>query len=307
MPTDFEDEIRQGYERGWCFTPLYGKRPFLTDWQNFPRHTLDQVIAWSRRFNIGLRTGINSGIGVIDIDPGATMRPQDFPRTATAVTGGGGHHLYYKVDRAVKNSQSDVAPSVDVRGDGGQVVFVGSKHHVTQKVYAWFPGLSPNEIALADFPYSMLPTRLPLPPSVPPLAPTGPMGDSEKRAMAYLAKCDDAISGAGGHNATLRVACECRRFGLNRPSMLRVMDWFNSNKCSPPWSVRELEHKVDSAITLVDADGRFGVRLQERPSHATYVSPRPPPPSRPAPPAMGPPSRPVPPPRIQTLNELETY
>jgi hypothetical protein len=68
-----------------------------------------------------------------------------------------------------------------------------------------------------------------------------------ERAKAYLDKLPNAISGSGGHNATLRAACECVRFGLTEFEMFDAMNWYNENKCQPKWSPAELAHKISTA------------------------------------------------------------
>src|SRR5690606_22459548 len=70
------------------------------------------------------------------------------------------------------------------------------------------------------------------------------MASRERRCRAYLEKCPDAISGQGGHNATLRAACECFRFGLDEATAWSVMRWFNDVKTGgEPWTEKELAHK----------------------------------------------------------------
>lgn len=64
--------------------------------------------------------------------------------------------------------------------------------------------------------------------------------------LAYLDILPPAISGSGGHNATFRAACECVRFGLTDAEALAALRRYNA-RCSPPWSERELQHKLDSA------------------------------------------------------------
>lgn len=75
------------------------------------------------------------------------------------------------------------------------------------------------------------------------------------RALAYLNKLPSANSGSGGHNATLRAACECARFGLSESEMWEAMSWYNSNRCTPAWSERELRHKIDDAQKIVGTSG----------------------------------------------------
>lgn len=67
------------------------------------------------------------------------------------------------------------------------------------------------------------------------------------RAMAYLEKLPSAVSGSGGHNATLRAACECVRFGLSDSETWEAMSWYNLNRCQPVWREHELRHKINDA------------------------------------------------------------
>ena len=76
------DNVSHGYERGWSFTPLNGKRPVLTAWQKRPRETLAEALAWVAKGNVGLRTGRTSGIIVIDVDEGGDISGLDMPPTA---------------------------------------------------------------------------------------------------------------------------------------------------------------------------------------------------------------------------------
>ncbi len=85
--------------------------------------------------------------------------------------------------------------------------------------------------------------------------------EAVRRCRAYLEKCDDAISGKGGHNATFRAACECFGFGLNDQDAWYMITWFNSAKCRPKWSDSELKHKLEDAKKSVTKAGGFGKRL----------------------------------------------
>lgn len=72
--------------------------------------------------------------------------------------------------------------------------------------------------------------------------------DLEERICRYLSKCDAAISGSGGHNTTFNVACILvNGFGLDATKALHFLQIYNQ-RCQPPWSERELIHKVESAI-----------------------------------------------------------
>lgn len=147
------DEVIKGFARGWQFTPLGGKRPKLKAWAKLPPCTLNECEAWATAGNVGLRTGSISGVVVLDLDAGSGRSPDDFPASVTARTGKG-WHVYYAAPkgRVVRNQAGKIDHHIDVRGDGGQVVFPGSVHPETGAVYEWFEGRSPDEIGLAVFP-----------------------------------------------------------------------------------------------------------------------------------------------------------
>jgi hypothetical protein len=67
------------------------------------------------------------------------------------------------------------------------------------------------------------------------------------RARKFIAKIPPAVSGQGGHNRTFHVACVLViGFGLSEDDALVLIAEWNLT-CSPPWSERELEHKVRDA------------------------------------------------------------
>lgn len=70
----------------------------------------------------------------------------------------------------------------------------------------------------------------------------------EKRALAYLKTIDGAVSGAGGHTQTLRAAVSLARgFDLSEETTFQIL-WSEYNqRCSPPWSEKELRHKARQA------------------------------------------------------------
>lgn len=140
-------------------TPLRGKVPILSGWQRAPGPTVSQAIAWARAGNVGVRTGKASGLVVIDVDiaKGGDALRLGLPPTVTVRTGGGGQHFYFRhPGGAVPNSVGRLGPHVDVRGDGGQVVFVGSVHPETGRAYVWAAGRSPEDVRVADCPKDVL-------------------------------------------------------------------------------------------------------------------------------------------------------
>jgi Bifunctional DNA primase/polymerase, N-terminal len=88
---------------------------------------------------LAICTGTVAGLAVVDIDPRnggqldrALMRP-----TATAATGGGGWHLYYRHPGGPLLPALAGRPGVDVKADGGYVVAPPSAHPATRARYRW--------------------------------------------------------------------------------------------------------------------------------------------------------------------------
>ena len=219
MSTDLQKNIRHGYGLGWSFTPLNGKVPITKGWQDAPRETLEEALAWAAKGNVGLRTGSTSGVVVIDLDEYKDeYDPQAaealaLPTTVTARTGGGGRQLYYahRGQIHVGNSAGKLAPAVDVKGDGGQVVFPGSVHPETGKQYEWVSGLEPWAVDLAELPAHIV-ERLTTPNTPPQTAPVAPRANipanGDKYATTALEREVAAVCGAqnGTRNETLNKA-----------------------------------------------------------------------------------------------------
>ena len=102
-----------------------------------------------RRANIGLMTGAESGIAVIDVDLPTAFASLDRlvaatpGTTLTGLTGGGGVHLFYATDDPeLGNSAGRLPglegelPGVDLRANGGYVVVPPSVHRSGAR-YAW--------------------------------------------------------------------------------------------------------------------------------------------------------------------------
>ena len=103
---------------------------------------------------------------------------------------------------------------------------------------------------------------------------TKPTSDDNRieRARRYVAKMPAAVSGQGGHNATFHVACVLFRFGLDDTDARRLLTEYSA-RCQPPWSARELDHKIESAKAEVAAKGEFCAWLaDDRPRTAVRDS-----------------------------------
>jgi hypothetical protein len=83
-----------------------------------------------------------------------------------------------------------------------------------------------------------------------------------KRAREYMARVPGAVSGSGGHQQTWEGAINCiRGFDLTLSEAHEILDEYN-RRCDPPWTEREIEHKLDG-IMKADRVGR-GWLLEDR-------------------------------------------
>lgn len=102
-------------------------------------------------------------------------------------------------------------------------------------------------------------TRAPSAPAPSP-APVGDRGELLARAARHVEGLPPAISGEGGHAATFKAALALvRGFNLTPDEARPIMDSYN-NRCEPPWSSRELDHKIDSAAASTKTPEGFMLR-----------------------------------------------
>jgi KaiC/GvpD/RAD55 family RecA-like ATPase len=78
----------------------------------------------------------------------------------------------------------------------------------------------------------------------------------DERIAAYVDACDPAISGQAGHNRTFSVACSLvNGFDLSGSAALFWLKRYNE-RCQPPWSEFDLDHKIKDAQKAVHDKAR---------------------------------------------------
>ena len=125
-----------------------GKEPACSNGLLAATTDLARITLWWESIpdlNIGIATGAVSGVFVLDVD--GTEGEQSLrqleqsngalPPTVEAITGKG-RHCYFRIGEhgAVRNSASQIAPGLDIRGDGGYVIAPPSIHP-SGRPYAW--------------------------------------------------------------------------------------------------------------------------------------------------------------------------
>ncbi|MCC6805826.1 MAG: bifunctional DNA primase/polymerase [Deltaproteobacteria bacterium] len=196
-------------------------------------------------FNIGMPTGRMSGVVVVDVDidkGGSLDSLGAFAPTLSASTGNG-LHLYFAAEGRELRSRVGILPGVDVRADGGYVV-VPPSVHPSGKRYAWI-----DRVALSPLPAALfaLLSKSSESASSPPHAAPVEADVRLARARAYIGAMPGAVSGKRGHDTTFRVALALvRGFGLAVEEAWPIFHEYNA-RCVPPWSERELGHKLIEA------------------------------------------------------------
>jgi hypothetical protein len=279
-PTNDEriEEARRALDRNWALIVLKGKVPVQKGWQTREPYPLKTLRNWiNSGHNLGLRTGAISGVIVIDDDSpdGSASAALNLPKTVSIITGSGKRHYYFAApDIKVGNSVKSLADGIDVRGDGGQVVFVGSIHPTTGRPYTWAPGLSPDEVELAQLPDHLLDALRPKPraPRTPRRKPRIKLLDDDaaantkaeepRRLEAYVRAARDAEldrvydSSEGERNNTLNTAA----FALGQLVGAGALD-HNTVKTDLLNAARSIglpEHEANATI-----DSGLGAGIQE--------------------------------------------
>lgn len=160
-------------------------------------------------------------------------------------TPGGGYHVHARMRRGVERSRK-----IRVHGEPVDLLTGVSLSILPPSVneagvpYEWLtPGLPPiSELPVANVGWTRERTRWTVRQLV--------IDDADaacRRARAYLAHIEGAISGQRGHDRTMRVAgVLVQKFGLSVEQALPLFFEWN-NQCEPPWTERELLHKLHDA------------------------------------------------------------
>ena len=172
-------------------------------------------------------------------------------------SGSGGRHYFFLPDARVGN-RVRFARGLDTRSNGGYLVAAPSGHSSGIR-YRWHT--PPRQQAVATAPEWLVELVSQRTPTIPAPRPGPPATDAMRRASAYLRTIEPAVSGQGGHGMLWRaaLACVCR-FGLPREQAMHLLVSEYNPRCQPPWSERELDHKVRSA----EQQGHMS-RIEDRP------------------------------------------
>ncbi len=227
--------------------PLHGKHPAISKKQGgngFYDATTDPatIARWERKYrncNWGIRTGVESGIIVLDVDlpdGPATLRAWeqrhgDLPATFTVRTGSGGLHRYYRhPGGCVVSVHNDgvLGKDLHLKADGGYVVAPGGIHPDTHKPY---------EI-VADVPVADAPAWL-----------LALLRDNGKVKSKTVAGNGSSILEGERDNTLISIAGSLRRQGQSQEQIEAALHEVNQTRCKPPMEMRDVKRIAKSAAT----------------------------------------------------------
>ena len=155
------------------------------------------------------------------------------PETATAITGRGGMHLFYKTDREIKKSENGEL-HIDIRGKGSYAMLAPSVHPNGNVVY-W--DLDPDDYGFAEaneLVYKLIEDVQPK------------KKDSEKQVIPT-----ESVKEGEGRNVFLyKQGCSARAKNADDDVIRSFLTTLNMLKCTPPVSEVELEKVIESVCKL---------------------------------------------------------
>jgi hypothetical protein len=258
MPDEANKAALEYAERGWFVFPILPRKkiPYKGfGWKEKSTNDPDVVRAVIEHprykdCNWALDCG-RSNLLVLDVDiykPGAAKAFADLPGEVsspyTVKSPRGGTHYHY--EGTGPSTADKLGPGLDTRGAGGYVLIPGSETEDGR-----YTCETPFSGGLQPPPPFVLESLGPPPPERLPDADI-PISDPDQphhieQAKAYIKHAPEATEGDGGDATTYYVACKLRDFNLSRMTALEILSEWNEEKANPPWTLDELQKKIDNA------------------------------------------------------------
>lgn len=209
------------------------KQPYTTNGFKDATTSLDTIEEWWTRWPdalVGVPTGTASGLLVVDVDPaGAQWAAEHYSELLCERvhdTRRGKHYVYRMPDADIRNSASKITTGVDVRGEGGYVI--------------WWPAHGLPVIGDLD--------DLTLPPSW--------LIDAIKAQTAItttVVPADGMVHEPGRNEYLSREAFRLRKQGASVEQIYDVIRTVNAARCVPPVDDSELRQIAKGKANIAPA------------------------------------------------------
>ncbi len=247
-----QDVMENLTKRQWYFFALRenDKRPQGKGWQETA--TTDQTAIQAilnSDLNIGVMTGKQSGIFVLDIDckndAGGfeSLRELEskhgtLPPTYTVMTPSGGMHYYFKFPekQEIRNSAGKVGKGIDIRGNGGYVV--GCSSTIDGNEYHRADGTPDHVVDAPEWLLKLLNA---------PKKSTAIKPNSGTVINSIGSQVSNGITQGSRNDSIFRLVCSWMANGYPYET-IKQMALIESQKCDPPLEEPEVICCVDSAF-----------------------------------------------------------
>ena len=240
--------------RGFYVLPLVDKKPLIDG--GYKAATNDELIIgrwWGEwpKANIGIATGVTSGVLVVDVDPRnggvesfkklrslLVAQSSDNLGTPVVRTGGGGFHVYYECRVPMRSREfKEDYPGIDILADKKYVVAPPSIHPDTGTPYEWYENRSLEDMAL-----------IPIPDGLVSLIKGKDIRSSSSNPNNPKSNPLDGFPNSQRHVRLRDYAWSlCHDKNLSQPEVLELVLRAASN-CSPPCDHEEATNLVTSAF-----------------------------------------------------------
>jgi hypothetical protein len=229
--------------------PLLGKTAILDGWPERATANQATIEGWlaDGRHNYGV---VCDAVAVIDTDTAEMTAwwEEKMPQTPWRVrTPRGGRHFYYRSVPGLRNAVK-AHRGWDVRA-GGRGYVVGAGSVVDGRAYEL---LGAETLDLPPFNPAWLPAEAVEVMSLPTIAvaPRGRIRDIRSYIRRII-----SVEGQRGSDACFRVACVLRDEGKTPEDALEYMLKWNEECALPPWTVKELVHKIRDSYAKLAKGG----------------------------------------------------
>lgn len=204
------------------------------------------VLDWWRQWpdaNVGIATGHNAGIMVLDVDARhggdeslARLLAKHGPLADVpeVLTGSGSWHFFFRCDEETKNTAGVIGDGIDTRASGGYVVAAPSLH-MSGKRYEWKRRPRPKEV-------------LPYPPE----------WMAVRQSVKVAVHSEGPVLEGSRNNALTSLAGAMRKQGCDADTIFAGIMHFNIQRCVPPLDEREVRNIANSMLRYDPAPEAIG-------------------------------------------------